>query len=127
MARIDKIRLDLDDSEYELLLNIINHNEIDSHFSENKKFKSLHKKIENKKIIKASHKKVKSALRATAVREKQAKAKIENAINILRFELRDITHYNIAKTAGVSYNTVIKYVTKEYLDTLNSYNNKFFC
>ena len=56
-----------------------------------------------------SKKKTDSAKRATAIRQQRAKEKINNAINLLKLENKKITLYSIAKTAGVSYNTVKKY------------------
>jgi Trp operon repressor len=48
--------------------------------------------------------------KATESRTAKAKEKIQNAINILRMENKKMTHYSIAKTAGVSYSTVKKYL-----------------
>ena len=42
-----------------------------------------------------------------------SKAKIQNAINILRLENKKINAYQVAKTSGLNYNTVHKYF-KEY-------------
>jgi hypothetical protein len=61
--------------------------------------------------IKYSVKKTDAAEKATEARTKKAKAKIQNAINILNLENRKITHYSIAQEAKVSYNTVKKYIT----------------
>lgn len=58
-------------------------------------------------------KKQSSIQEATKHREHTAKAKIINAINILRLEDKDITTYAIAKESGCSYNTVKKYYIKE--------------
>jgi len=55
--------------------------------------------------------KIKQATKkATAKRTAAAKAKIQNAINILKMENKKITHYSVAKTAQVSYATVKKYL-----------------
>ena len=48
--------------------------------------------------------------KATEVRSKKAKEKIQNAINLLQLENKLITHYSIANTSGVSYNTVKKHI-----------------
>ena len=66
-----------------------------------------------------SKKKTESAKKATEIRSKRAKEKINNAINLLKLENKKITLYSIAKTAGVSYNTVKKYENelKEVLNT----------
>ncbi len=53
---------------------------------------------------------------ATKKREHTAKAKIINAINILRLEDKEITTYAIAKESGCSYNTVKKYYSKGVLN-----------
>ena len=55
---------------------------------------------------------------ATEARTTKAKEKIQNAINILRIEDKKITYYSIAKTAGVSYSTVKKYIS---LNEINSF------
>lgn len=54
-------------------------------------------------------KKQSSIQEATKARERIAKDKIINAINILRLEDKNITAYAIAKKSGCSYNTVKKY------------------
>jgi len=71
----------------------------------------LLKALDNAKIIKYSPNKALAAEQATAARTKKAKEKIQNAINILRMEDKKITYYSIAKTAGVSYSTVKKYIS----------------
>lgn len=48
--------------------------------------------------------------KATEVRSKKAKEKINNAINLLHLENKTITHYSIAQISGVSYNTVKKHI-----------------
>lgn len=48
--------------------------------------------------------------KATEVRSKKAKEKIQNAINLLQLENKPITHYSIANTSGVSFNTVKKHI-----------------
>ena len=47
---------------------------------------------------------------ATEARIKRTKEKIVNAINILRMENKEITPYQVAKEAEVSYNTAKKYL-----------------
>jgi len=56
-------------------------------------------------------KKTESAKKATEARTAAAKEKIENAINLLKFQGDKINYNIIAKTAGVSYITVRKYVS----------------
>ena len=50
-----------------------------------------------------------AAAKATATRQKRAKEKIQNAINILRLENKNLSNYAIAKVSGCSINTVKKY------------------
>ena len=57
-----------------------------------------------------SKKKIESAKRATEIRVKRVKEKINNAINLLRLENKEITPYSVAKIAGISYNTAKKYL-----------------
>jgi len=61
-------------------------------------------------------KKQSSIQEATKSRERTAKNKILNAINILRLQGKDITLYAITKESGCSYNTVKKYYSKGVTD-----------
>jgi len=54
-----------------------------------------------------------AAKKATKVRSDNAKKKIENAMNILRFEGKNLSNYAISKESGCSINTVKKYIKKE--------------
>lgn len=54
-------------------------------------------------------KKQSSIMEATKQRSDTAKAKIINAMNLLRLESKELTAYAIAKESGCSYNTVKKY------------------
>jgi len=58
---------------------------------------------------------------ATDARIERVKEKINNAINILKLENKKLNFNNIAKTAGVAYLTVRKYLSKEDLEKLNNY------
>lgn len=72
----------------------------------------LYEKIQiqyNDDINRDITKKQSSIQEATKVRERVAKNKIINAINLLRIENKNITVYAIAKKSGCSYNTVKKY------------------
>ena len=71
----------------------------------------LLKALDNAKIIEYSINKANAAEKATEARTAKAKEKIQNAINILRMENKKITYYSVAKTAGVSYSTVKKYIS----------------
>jgi hypothetical protein len=57
-----------------------------------------------------SPKKTDAARRATEIRKKRTQEKIQNAINLLKMEGKEITPYAVAKVAGVSYNTAKKYL-----------------
>lgn len=73
----------------------------------------LYSKIQkqyNDDISRDITKKQSSIQEATKARERIAKDKIINAINILRIENKSITAYAIAKESGCSYNTVKKYL-----------------
>jgi len=65
------------------------------------------------KKIPASKRKIESAKRASEIKAKKAKEKIQNAVNLLRLQGEEITPYKVAKTAGVSYNTAKKYLQKQ--------------
>ncbi len=58
-----------------------------------------------------SKKRQESAQRARAVLQQRTKEKIQNAVNLLKMEGKEITPYRVAKEAGVSYNTAKKYLT----------------
>ena len=58
---------------------------------------------------KSTEKQKKSAERATKARSDKAREKIENAINILRIENKDINCNSVAVVSGCSINTVRKY------------------
>lgn len=70
----------------------------------------LHKKLCNAKVHVVSVRKQRATKKATEVRTDKAKEKIQNAINLLQLENKAITHYSISQTAGVSFNTVKKYL-----------------
>jgi len=72
--------------------------------------KRLLKILESLEERKTSDKVTKATNKATATRTAQAKAKIQNAVNLLRMENKKISYYSVAKTAGVSYSTVKKYI-----------------
>ena len=118
-----KYRLDLNLSELERLQEILadlkESEKYNSYYLELESFKSLNEMIHNPKEIKYSGAKGNAAANATEARSKKAKAKIDNAINILRMENKKITHYAIAKIGNVSYNTVTKYLTDDCIISLN--------
>ena len=81
-------------------------------------FDSLKARKTSKKIQDAT-------VAATKARTNAAKKKIQDAINMLRFENKKITYYSISKYSNVSYNTVKKYLNlkDENLD-FNLLNSK---
>ncbi len=50
--------------------------------------------------------------KARDARTDKTKEKIQNAINLLRIEAKEITAYQVAKVAGISYNTAKKYLNE---------------
>lgn len=69
----------------------------------------LEKELEENKNRDIS-KKQSSIMEARKERSKRLKEKIENAMNLLRLENREITAYAVAKIAGISYNSASKYL-----------------
>jgi len=61
------------------------------------------------KKIGSSEAQQKAAAKATQTRQQKAKEKIQNSINLLRLENKNISEYAIAKNSGCSINTVKKY------------------
>ena len=57
-----------------------------------------------------SPKKIEGAKKAREALQAKTKEKIQNAINLLKLEGKEITAYRVAKEAGVSYNTARKYL-----------------
>ena len=72
----------------------------------------LYHKISEELCKNVSDKKKTAAAKATQVRSKKAKQKIENAINMLRLQNIEITTYTVSLESGCSFNTCKKY--KEY-------------
>ena len=97
----------------ELLTNILNNEELKVFYEEigdGYIYSQLVKKVENPRLIKESEKKELAALNATRIREKRTKDKIQNAINILRMENKEITPHRVSKVSGVSFQTAQKYL-----------------
>ena len=118
-----KYRLNLNLSELERLQEIIKDiktsDKYSNYYSELESFNSLNEMIQNPTEIKYSGAKGNAVAKATETRSKKAKAKIDNAINILRIEDKNITHYAIANIGNVSYSTVKKYLTDDDIISLN--------
>ena len=70
----------------------------------------LYKKLGKAEMHCVSINKKLATMKATQVRSDRAIEKINNAINLLHLENKAITHYSIAKTSGVSFNTVKKHI-----------------
>jgi len=121
-------RLNLDIVELEILLENLDMKSINelikiTNDSESS-FNTLKQKLENPIKIKMSNKKQKAVAEATSARSEKAREKIDNAINMLRFESQEITHYSISKFSKVAFVTVKKYVSDNYLKSLNEINKK---
>lgn len=109
-----KYRLDLDYEYIELLQKYIK--QIEVREEDLILFNVMKDIVQNPKKIKHSIKKMIACDTATEARTVKAKEKIQNAINLLKMENKKLTYYSIAKSAGVSYVTVKKYIT---LDEMN--------
>ena len=59
------------------------------------------------------------SIAATKVRSKKVKYKMNIGIEILQTQKKEITHYAIAKISKVSFNTVKKHMSDEYIKSLN--------
>lgn len=106
-----KYRIDLDAYELDILSQYIKEiKEEDVNAIELPTFNEIKQKIANPKKIKHSWKKIYATEKATEARSKKVKEKINNAINILRMENKEITPYQVAKVSGVSFVTVKKYL-----------------
>lgn len=108
-----KYRIELDMEEYLSLKKIAENSKINI---------SLFDKIQNPTIIHHSQRKVKAMKKATETRSKTARDKIENAINLLRLESKEITTYAIAKVGNVGFQTVQKYLSSDDIASLNKGN-----
>ena len=97
---MNKHRIDLSNENYIELIRLLKSKKIS---------KSLSDCIFEARIIKQSEAKKNATKKATKVRTRMAKDKIQNAMNILRLENRTLTTYSVAQEAQVSYNTVKKY------------------
>ena len=95
------MRLTLNYDEIKKLLNIIQSIDAELYHAINTQYKADKSKDKSKKQ--------QSIQEATKHRQDTAKAKINNAINILRLEGKNLTVYAIAKESGCSYNTVKKH------------------
>ncbi len=76
-------------------------------------YEHLKNAIKSAKTSNSSDLKKTATKKATETKIATSKAKIQNAINILRLENKKINAYQITKISGLNYNTVSKYF-KEY-------------
>lgn len=60
-----------------------------------------------------SKKKQETAKNASKIKQTKTKEKIQNAINLLRLQSKNINAYQVAKMSGVAYNTAKKYLKKD--------------
>ena len=113
------MRLTLNQEEYQTLQRLIHQSNNQKHsdiLNENEwsTLLSISERIEKTALKPVSEKKRNATKEATRKRIKEAKNKISNAVNMMRFENKQITIASIAQEAGVSYNTV-----KKYRDSIN--------
>ena len=117
-------RLDLTEEEYKSLIECVDFEklkDIEKEYENVKSFKGFNiiDKLTNPKSIEYSANKSVAALRATDVRSEKVKYKMNIAIEILQTQKKQITHYAIAKISNVSFNTVKRHFSDEYLKLLN--------
>ena len=117
-------RLDLTKLEYNYLISCIDFEklkDIEKEYEDFEAFKGFNiiDKLNNPKEIEYSSNKSIAAMKATEVRSKKVKYKMKIAIEILQTQKKEITHYAIAKISKVSFNTVKKHMSDEYIKSLN--------
>jgi len=107
---LSKYRLDLSKDDLESLVKSIEEFNTSKDINEASLLvEKISHQLNNGKEVKYSAKKQLAANNATKLRVKRAKQRIENAVNILRMENKNITMYAVAKVSGCSINTVKKY------------------
>ena len=117
-------RLDLTELEYDNLIKYVDFDklkELEKEYENFEAFKGFNivEKLNNPKEIEYSASKSAAAFQATKVRIEKVKYKMNIAIEILQTQKKEITHYAIAKISKVSFNTVKKHITDEYIKSLN--------
>ena len=121
-------RLDLTKLEYEYLIKCIDFEKLeeiekriekDNENFETVKSFNIIEKLHNPKEIEYSSNKSIAAMKATEIRSKKVKYKMNIAIEILQTQKKEITHYAIAKISKVSFNTVKKHMSYEYVKSFN--------
>ena len=121
-------RLDLTKLEYEYLIKCIDFEKLeeiekriekDNENFETVKSFNIIEKLHNPKEIEYSSNKSIAAMKATEIRSKKVKYKMNIGIEILQTQKKEITHYAIAKISKVSFNTVKKHMSYEYVKSFN--------
>ena len=117
-------RLDLTKLEYDYLIKCVDFEklkDIEKEYENFEAFKGFNiiEKLNNPKEIEYSTDKSIAAFNATKVRSEKVKYKMNIAIEILQTQKKEITHYAIAKISKVSFNTVKKHMSDEYIKSLN--------
>ena len=108
------MRLTLNEEEYQTLQRLIQNTNNQQHSDilndqEWSTILTISERIEKTAAKPITEKKRNATKEATRKRIKEAKNKISNAVNMMRFENNNISIASIAQEAGVSYNTVKKY------------------
>ena len=121
-------RLDLTKLEYDYLIKCIDFEKLEEIekriVKDNENFEivksfNIIEKLNNPKEIEYSSNKSAAALQATEARSEKVKYKMNIAIEILQTQKKEITHYAIAKISKVSFNTVKKHMSYEYVKSFN--------
>jgi response regulator of citrate/malate metabolism len=102
-------RLDMTLVEHELLKKLLESATVSDDYECAWAKDDLLKKVQNIKQFDISGKIV-ATKKANEKKISTSLKKVENAINLLRLEDKEITAYAVAKVAGISYNTASKYL-----------------
>jgi response regulator of citrate/malate metabolism len=102
-------RLDMSLVEYELLKKLLESATVSEEYECAWAKDDLLKKVQNIKQFDISGKVV-ATKKANEKKQETSRKKVENAMNMLRMENKEITAYAVAKVAGISYNTASKYL-----------------
>jgi Ni,Fe-hydrogenase III large subunit len=125
MNTYKKLRLDLEENEILILKQILEEYQGDK---ELRSYNELIEKVNNPKEIKHSQAKTEATEKATKARSDKAREKIKKAVfelerELMRGNIKKVSHFAISKKSGVHINTVKKYsyfvemAQKEFNDT----------
>ena len=103
------MRITITDKEYQDFKDLYMDVDIDWGGRTNKVILALLEKMLFEKTKETSSAKTNAAKKATKKRSDNAKAKIENAVNLLRMLGSAITTYTVSVESGCSFNTCKKY------------------